>query len=82
LGLKPYLATGYKPLMKRILSEKNFAALLFVMVLIAFAFAHEDSKKRDIQYSASSNSLSNPVSSASKSLSAMVQNVTIEKSLR
>lgn len=41
--------------MKSMLSERNFAAILFVMVLIAFSFAHEDSKKRDVFYNTSTN---------------------------
>jgi RecB family endonuclease NucS len=44
--------------MRRILSEKNVAALLFVMVIVAFSFAHEDSKKRSVNYNVSSKSLS------------------------
>lgn len=38
--------------MKRYLSERNLAGLLFIMVLIAFSLAHEDSKKKDPQYEA------------------------------
>jgi hypothetical protein len=33
--------------MRAILSEKNLVIVLFVMVLIAFSFAHEDSKKME-----------------------------------
>jgi hypothetical protein len=44
--------------MRKILSEKNFAALLFIMVIVAFSFAHEDSKKRSINYNVSSKSIS------------------------
>jgi hypothetical protein len=40
--------------MRKILSEKNVAAILFVLVLVAFSFAHEDSKKRSHDYNASS----------------------------
>lgn len=39
--------------MKRILSERNLVAILFVLVMVAFSFAHEDSKKRDVLYNAS-----------------------------
>ena len=42
--------------MRNLLSEKNVAALLFVMVIIAFSFAHEDSKKRSSNYNVSSQS--------------------------
>ena len=44
--------------MKKILSEKNIAALLFVLVIVAFSFAHEDSKKRSSNYNVSANSSS------------------------
>jgi hypothetical protein len=40
--------------MRKILSEKNIAALLFVLVILAFSFAHEDSKKRSLNYNVSS----------------------------
>jgi len=39
--------------MRKILSEKNVAAILFILVLVAFSFAHEDSKKRSHYYNAS-----------------------------
>lgn len=39
--------------MRKILSEKNIAALLFILVIVAFSFAHEDSKKRSSHYSVS-----------------------------
>ncbi|MFZ9388806.1 MAG: hypothetical protein ACO25B_13080 [Chitinophagaceae bacterium] len=32
--------------MKPILSERNIVVILFVMVLVTFAFAQEDSKKK------------------------------------
>jgi len=41
--------------MRKILSEKNVAAILFVLVILAFSFAHEDSKKRSLNYRASAN---------------------------
>jgi hypothetical protein len=44
--------------MRKILSEKNIAGLLFVMVIIAFSFAHEDSKKRSSNYNVSTHSTS------------------------
>jgi hypothetical protein len=37
--------------MKRILSEKNLVVVLFVMVLITFSLAQEDSKKMEKMYS-------------------------------
>jgi len=37
--------------MKRILSEKNLVVVLFVLVLITFAFAQEDTKKMERAYS-------------------------------
>jgi len=44
--------------MRKILSEKNLAAFLFVLVILAFSFAHEDSKKRSLNYNVSSQYLS------------------------
>lgn len=44
--------------MRKILSEKNVAAVLFVLVILAFSFAHEDSKKRSQNYDASAKYLS------------------------
>jgi len=44
--------------MRKILSEKNLAAFLFVLVILAFSFAHEDSKKRSLNYNVSSKYLS------------------------
>ena len=44
--------------MRKILSERNIASLLFVMVIIAFSFAHEDSKKRSLNYNVSTRSVS------------------------
>jgi hypothetical protein len=35
--------------MKRILSERNIVVLLFVMVLVTFSLAQEDSKKKMTQ---------------------------------
>jgi hypothetical protein len=40
--------------MRKILSEKNIAAFLFVLVILAFSLAHEDSKKRSLNYNVSS----------------------------
>jgi hypothetical protein len=57
--------------MRKILSEKNIAALLFVLVILSFSFANEDSKKRSLNYNVSTRSVS-PEKSAS-SLSANTQ---------
>lgn len=57
--------------MRNLLSEKNVAALLFVMVIIAFSFAHEDSKKRSSNYNVSSQSVS-----PDKSLPSLLINIT------
>ncbi len=42
--------------MKTILSEKNLVVLLFVMVLITFSLAHEDTKKMEHLYNGSNGS--------------------------
>ena len=60
--------------MKKILSEKNFAALLFVLVMVAFSFAHEDSKKRSLNYNLSSISVA-----PERSATALSHNSTTEK---
>jgi len=57
--------------MRKILSEKNIAGLLFVLVIVAFSFAHEDSKKRSSNYNVSTHAVS-PEKSAS-ALSAHTQ---------
>jgi len=44
--------------MRKVLSEKNIAAFLFVLVILAFSLAHEDSKKRSLNYNVSSQYLS------------------------
>jgi hypothetical protein len=44
--------------MRKLLSERNIAGLLFVLVILAFSFAHEDSKKRSLNYNVSSKYLS------------------------
>jgi hypothetical protein len=53
--------------MRKILSEKNIAGLLFVLVILSFSFAHEDSKKRSSNYNVSTHSISpeKPTSSLS-----------------
>ena len=51
--------------MKKIFSEKNIAGLLFILVIAVFAFAHEDSKKRNNHYNASIPGISQPRPTAS-----------------
>jgi hypothetical protein len=53
--------------MRKILSEKNIAALLFVLVILSFSFAHEDSKKRSLNYNVSTRSVSPEKASSSLS---------------
>jgi hypothetical protein len=53
--------------MRKILSEKNIAGLLFVLVIAAFSFAHEDSKKRSLNYNVSTYSVSPEKSTSSLS---------------
>jgi len=60
--------------MRKILSEKNIAALLFVLVILSFSFAHEDSKKRSLNYNVSSGNLS-----PDKRVPAFSENATVEK---
>jgi len=60
--------------MRKILSERNIAGLLFVLVIIAFSFAHEDSKKRSLNYNVSSKYLS-----PDKRVPALSANSTIPK---
>lgn len=69
-GNKQLSCTGFSvEFMRNLLSEKNVAALLFVMVIIAFSFAHEDSKKRSSNYNVSSKSVSPDKSLPTLSLS-------------
>ncbi len=49
--------------MKKILSEKNIASVLFAIALIVFSFAHEDSKKRSTNYNTAIPSISINISS-------------------
>ena len=71
-GNKQLSCTGFSvEFMRNLLSEKNVAALLFVMVIIAFSFAHEDSKKRSSNYNVSSQAVS-----PDKSLPTLSINIT------
>jgi hypothetical protein len=53
--------------MRKILSERNIAGLLFVMVIVAFSFAHEDSKRRSLNYNVSTHEVSPEKSSSTLS---------------
>lgn len=64
--------------MRKILSEKNIAGLLFVLVILSFSFAHEDSKKRSLNYNVSSESLS-PDKKVPVITSAAVEKVVVVK---
>ena len=66
---KQLSCSGFTRIMRKIASEKNIAALLFVLVIIAFSFAHEDSKKRSVNYNVSVNSASPEKSHVSLSVS-------------
>jgi len=44
--------------MKRILSERNLVVVLFVLVLITFAFAQEDTRKMERGYTGINSSAS------------------------
>lgn len=46
-----YFAHYYEPLMRSLLSERNIVVILFVLVLITFSLAQEDSKKMEQMYS-------------------------------
>lgn len=47
--------------MKAILSEKNLVVILFIMVLITFSLAQEDSKKVEKMFTGIQNSVSNQI---------------------
>ena len=52
--------------MRAVLSEKNLVVVLFILVLVAFSFAHEDSKKMDLIFAGVKQSLNSPTSSLSQ----------------
>jgi hypothetical protein len=56
--------------MKKILSERNIAGVLFILVMVAFSFAHEDSKKRSSLYNVSASTPQISPSSVSQTISA------------
>jgi hypothetical protein len=47
--------------MKRLLTERNLVAILFVMVLITFSFAQNETKKMEQQYGLQSSISTPPV---------------------
>ena len=61
--------------MRTVLSEKNLVIVLFIMVLVAFSFAHEDSKKMELIFAGANHSLnsSNP---------SLTQNITPKTDLK
>ena len=65
--------------MRKILSEKNIAGLLFVLVILSFSFAHEDSKKRSLNYNVSSEYLSTDKRVPVFTLNATAEKVHVEK---
>jgi len=66
--------------MRKILSEKNIAAFLFVLVILAFSFAHEDSKKRSLNYNVSSQYISPEKRTPSLSANApMVKDIVVKR---
>jgi hypothetical protein len=62
--------------MKKILSERNIAGVLFILVIAVFAFAHEDSKKRNNHYNASAPRIA--VSNTTGSIAEVAGNLTPE----
>jgi len=46
LDFYAYFKPNYRPVMRSILSERNIVVVLFVMVLVTFSLAQEDSKKK------------------------------------
>jgi hypothetical protein len=61
--------------MRTVLSEKNLVIVLFILVLVAFSFAHEDSKKMEQFFAGANQSLN------SSNLS-LTQNITPHMSLK
>jgi len=53
--------------MKTILSEKNLVVLLFVMVLVTFSLAHEDTKKMEHLYNGANSSAASSIDELNKS---------------
>jgi len=62
--------------MKKILSERNIAGVLFILVIAVFAFAHEDSKKRNNHYDVSTPRIT--VSNTTASIAEVTGNLTTE----
>mgnify|MGYP003422834233 FL=1 len=53
--------------MKQILSEKNLVIVLFVMVLVTFSLAQEDSRKMEKMYSGATSATAASISEQQKS---------------
>ena len=62
--------------MKKILSERNIAGVLFILVIAVFSFAHEDSKKRNNHYNVSTPGIS--TSGTTASISKLTGNLNLE----
>jgi len=54
-----YFAPNLSGFMKQILSEKNIVVILFVLVLITFSLAQEDSKKMEKIYTGAGTTAAN-----------------------
>ena len=50
LQFMSYFASNYEPYMRSFLSERNIVVVLFVLVLVTFSLAHEDTKKMEQIY--------------------------------
>ena len=54
--------------MRAYLSEKNLVIVLFIMVLVAFSFAHEDSKKMEQVFAGANQSLNSSTPSLTQNI--------------
>lgn len=59
--------------MKKILSEKNLVIVLFVMVLVTFSLAQEDSKKMEKMYSGATSATAASILEQQKSQKNIIQ---------
>jgi len=64
--------------MKSSLSERNIVIVLFVMVLVTFSLAQEDSRKLGKQYSAGPENIFKPVTVAEKATPQTVNNTQVK----
>jgi len=64
--------------MKSSLSERNIVIVLFVMVLVTFSLAQEDSRKMGKEYSAVPENISKPVTVAEKATPQTVNNTQVK----